>query len=207
MMKIANVGTRINLKGEAKIFIENSLEYLLQEFNLWGSIDDAIFEYNERAYVGFFNNAIIRNYGNRYSTLQEYVVYDKGNFVGRADLLVFDKQIPCFYLFEAKRPKVPYDAKELTNWINKDSINTLKEVINKQAKFYFDAEADFFKIAKTNYLCAIYFERIKNMEDLNFLDPIRVSETLEDIFYTVFHFENSTDNGLAVYGLIKECPS
>jgi hypothetical protein len=202
-MKISNVGIFANLKNGPKEFIENALTQLTVEFNLWGSIDTDIFEYNERAFLGFFINAIIRKSKDRYSALQEYVVYKQGKSVGRADLLVYDNDTPCFYLFEAKRFKY-FDARNLTDWINENAEKTLlKEAIDKQTRFYFEAEKHFFE-NKLTYLCAIYFEIIKNMENIDKLSPTRLDENLKDIFYTVYHFNDSTNNGLAVYGLIKE---
>jgi hypothetical protein len=52
-----------------------------------------IFDLNERSWVGVLNNAISRAYPDSSVTLQEYGVYNKSSFVGRADILVFWKDI------------------------------------------------------------------------------------------------------------------
>ena len=56
--------------------------------------NEELFEYNERAYIGFLNNAIVRGDEKmEYYTLQEYCVKNsrtrKG---GRADFLIFDRK-------------------------------------------------------------------------------------------------------------------
>jgi hypothetical protein len=204
--KILRVKPLNNLENGPYDFIKNALDQLTKEFELWGHIDKGVFCYNERAFVGFFNNAIIRGSEKRYCSLQEYVVYnEEERSVGRADLLVFDKENHSLYLFEAKRPKAAYDAEDLINWINHHLIKTLNEVIEKQAKIYFDAEKGFFKNANKTYIGAIYFERIKNIKNIDSLNQSGIDPNIANIFYTVFYFEDKADEGLAVYGLIEEC--
>jgi hypothetical protein len=195
-----------NLENGPNDFIKSALNQLAKEFEFWGQIDKGVLCYNERAFVGFFNNAIIRGSENRYSSLQEYVVFNQDErSQGRADLLVYDKENSYLYLFEAKRPKAAYDADDITNWINHHLIKTLKEVIDKQAKVYYTAEKGFFENATKTYIGAIYFERIKNIRNLNSLNPSGIDHALKNIFYTVYYFEDKADEGLAVYGLIEEC--
>jgi hypothetical protein len=59
-----------------------------------------LFEYNERVFVGLFNNAIVRQ-GKQYRTLQEYHVYKREEqLIGRADLLIMHDDFNL--LIEAK---------------------------------------------------------------------------------------------------------
>jgi hypothetical protein len=184
-------------------FFKSILENLNVEFNTYfkhsGEID--IFDYNERVFVGFLNNAIIRNDSDmRYSSLQEYAIYD----VGRADLLTIDNITNTYVLFEAKKKKA-WPANELKDWMLKESTSNLKALIEKQPLKYYHAEKDFYSGEGLNlYLCAVYFENISNIEnprDLNLNDS---SSGLLNTFYTVYYFDTPDDsfkkNGLAVYG-------
>ncbi|HUM97870.1 MAG TPA: hypothetical protein PK275_08425 [Chitinophagaceae bacterium] len=101
-----------------------------------------IFDLNERSWVGVLNNAISRAYPDSSVTLQEYGVYNKSSFVGRADILVFWKDIgkePIYLLFEAKS----YEETKKSELLN-DAGEFLNSV-RLQGKKYYDAELE------TNY--------------------------------------------------------
>lgn len=201
-VKILRKDLFIGIEEEGpKKFIQLALNNLTNEFALWHSIDD-VFNYNERVYVGLFNNAIIRSSGERFTTLQEYRVYNNktGYSAGRADLLIYDRQEPnTLYLFEAKKMNT-YDAADLADWIEKYSVTELSKVL-KQAFYYYEAEKEFYDV--TTYMCAIYFENIKNMHHLKFINN-QYYNKLSGIFYAVYSYDQDPDHGMAVYGLIRK---
>ena len=169
---VSNVGIYSNFADNPDLtsFFTAILSNLNSEFNLYleHTQDTDLFEYNERAFVGFFTNAIVRNDSrNRFSTLQEYVIYKNGKNIGRADLLVYDNDHLKYFVFEAKR-KTAFPAANLIEWMLNNSTNNLTNVINQQALIYSQAEQNFFKERKTHpYLCAVYFEVISNITELS----------------------------------------
>lgn len=101
-----------------------------------------IFALNERAWVGVFNNAVLRAFPDSAVTLQEFGVYNKRNFVGRADYLVCLKDkcgMPICLLFEVKQYEETIQAKILAD--TRGYLDSVKE----QGQKYFDAEKEYYK--------------------------------------------------------------
>ncbi len=199
---IVNLKIQANLPEPQKLFIESALQNLNVEFNLYlkNTLDTDVLEYHERAMVGFFNNGIIRSSSTRFISLMEYIVR---NNIGRADLLINDTETKDYYLFEAKH-KHTSNANELIPWMNDVSIRSLNYNIDHQLIQYYLAEESFYK-DKSTFLCAIVFEIIDNIsEDFNNIQGHLLSPELENVFYTVYHFEDHKEKGLAVYGLIRK---
>jgi hypothetical protein len=185
-----------------KSFFQEALDMLQFEFNLYTEITDDtdVLEYHERAMVGFFNNAIIRNSSNNFVSLQEYVVR---NNIGRADLLICDKKNETYYLFEAKH-KPDYPANDLINWINSSSTQAFETIIEKQLRKYYQEEKGFFE-KKTTYLCVIYFEFITGIsENFDKIQGNLLDAKLINSFYTLYHHDDLSRIGLAVYGIIRK---
>lgn len=188
---------------ELKNLFHSILVNLNTEFNTYSehSEETDIFYYNERVFVGFLNNAIIRNdTERRFSTLQEYAIYD----VGRADLLIIDNNTKTFILVEAKK-KPAWPADLLKDWMLNESTSNLKALIKRQPLKYYKAEKSFYSDDGLNtYICAVYFEKIINIEHPLDLNLDNSTSGLQNTFYTVYYFDNPTNTskkeGLAVYG-------
>ncbi len=162
-----------------------------------------LFNYNERALLGFVINSLIRN-DNRYKyiPIQEFSVYNKNNeSVGRADLLVCDTNTNNYYLIESKRNMITetFDNK----WTDKSTPDYLKKIIGQVQKYY-KAEEDFYKKKKT-YLIVLVFDYIYPIKDLNqYLKKVNSYQSkLKNYFYTFFYSDKIKDNGLSVYGLVE----
>ncbi len=98
-----------------------------------------IFALNERAWVGAFNNAILRALPDSTVTLQEFGVYDKKHFIGRADFLVYWKDKnnkPLYLLFEAKQYEETIKSELL------DDATEYLHTVRIQGQKYFDAEEE-----------------------------------------------------------------
>jgi len=118
-----------------------------------------IFALNERAWIGVFNNAIIRTFHNSSDTLQEFSVYNrKRKFIGRADFLVRweDEMVKKEYymIFEAKQ----YEEKNLSNML--DDSGAYLNSIKKQGQRYYNAESTYYNNKKV-FIIPIVFGWIR----------------------------------------------
>jgi len=109
--------TFVHFKAELNRLRETIYNYNEHQF---------VFALNERAWLGVFNNAIVKAFPTTSVTLQEYGVYSPINFVGKADFLVHwtDNNGKVFYfLFEAKQYEemnsktLPNFAKMCRKWL------------------------------------------------------------------------------------------
>lgn len=150
-------------------FLENTFKHFNKELS---RLRETIYNYkehhyvfalNERAWVGVFNNAIIKAFPNTSVTLQEYGVYSPSNFVGRADFLVHwtDNNGKEFHLlFEAKQ----YEELSFNTML--DDTEEYLNSIKVQGQKYFDAETIYYQ-DKTVYVIPIAFGWIRKAGFLN----------------------------------------
>lgn len=158
-----------------------------------------LFSLIERTYIGLLNNAIVRHYGNRATTLQEFSVWENQKIVGRADLLVkirFDKS-SAYFLFEGKQRE--FDGKEYVS----NELKTFFDAFENQARKYYDAEKDDYD--EQVYIVPIVFEWIRTQKKLTqVLDWERDKDDDHTDFYMVLHSncEGENNSGLMVYGKV-----
>jgi hypothetical protein len=163
--------------------------------------NEELFEYNERAYIGFLNNAIVRGDEKKeYYTLQEYCV--KNNRTrkrGRADFLILDTKSKEYYLIEAKQNFTREDTDK--KW-NESSIKKYLHKIIKQANKYIKADIDFFR-GKKVYTCAMVFDSVKLSSSVAEYLEMPYKSSIPNYFYTCFYLENIS-RVLNVYGMIEQ---
>lgn len=160
-----------------------------------------VFALNERAWVGVFNNAIIKAFPDSSVTLQEYCVYDPQKAVGRADLLVHwmnNSNDEFYLLFEAKR----YVESDMTSVLVEDE--EYFKLIKSQGHKYFEAETEYYK-NKIVYIIPISFGCIRNSAILEkaktYFDPTQViTERVTD--FCTLYFDG--DFGVWVYGKVYD---
>lgn len=163
----------------------DEIELLFQKTK-WAK--DYLFEYNERAFVGLFNNAIIRQ-GRQYRTFQEYHVYKKEEqLIGRADLLVMHDDFD--FLIEAK--KWTYDGKEY-------NMEKLFRKPKAQIKTYYHAEKKYYD--KKTYLGVLIFEYVpeKHFKEMK-KEYGRESKHNEDIHFDALYAAEK--DGVIIYGQV-----
>lgn len=205
-----NLGNSQNSKtNELNALFKSILSSLRAEFQTYynHSLDETFFDYNERVFVGFLNNAIIRNdFAFRFSTLQEYTIYG----VGRPDILIIDDLSKTYFLIEAKK-KGNYPANDVVNWLINSSTESLNHVIKTQTLKYYESEKGFYlKDEYTTYLGVIYFEKIVNINDYDKLILSETENQLKNTFYTLYYFDkqiSDSKEGLAVYGQLIDANS
>ncbi len=181
-----------------KIFVqfEKELNQLKRNFYEYPSNEDSVFDLNERAWVGLFNNALINAFKTKITTLQEYSVYlSNKKSTGRADLVVRwkNEKKEISILFEAKR------SGDINN------IKKLKEEENysvpiKQAKRYYDTDINYFRNHEV-YIVSIFFGRIKNNKKESVLNEAKKIYT-EDCDFCALYYQGEND-GAWVYGRIE----
>jgi hypothetical protein len=144
--------------NQIEAFLNESLKSLGEEFELlfqktaWA--EDCLFGYNERAFVGLLNNAIVRQ-GKQYRTLQEYHVYRREEqLIGRADLLVMNDDFD--FVIEAK--KWDYDGED------DHDMDALFRGPRSQLQAYYTAEKQYFKEERT-FLGIVIFEYVAAGKD------------------------------------------
>ncbi len=188
------------------VFIKRTFECLRDELeHLRNTIynyneHNFIFALNERAWVGAFNNAILRAFPDTSATLQEYTVYHNKKFVGRADMLVHwkDKDGMVYSLIiEAKQ----YEETSFKA-LDDDSGKYLLSV-KTQGDKYFNAEYNYYK-DKTVYIIPIVFGWIRKKGFLdkaksNLNDPEKKDKSSD---FCSLYFED--DQGAWVYGKIYD---
>jgi pyruvate/2-oxoacid:ferredoxin oxidoreductase alpha subunit len=151
-----------------------------------------VFELNERAWVGALNNTIIKTFPEKkIASLQEFAVYKKGKYEGRADLLIsYNNEI---FLFEAKRY---YEQKE--NMFD-DSASYLNK-IRKQAERYLTAGKVFYekkKVSIVSIAFGILKENTINEAKKYFKEYLKNDSSVD--FCALYHQKNY---GVWVYGKI-----
>ena len=158
-----------------------------------------MFSLIERTYIGLLNNAIVRYYNEKVTTLQEFSVWNKNKLVGRADLLVrikFDNEI-VYILFEGKQRE--FDGKEYVS----SQLEIFFETFETQARKYYDAEKEDYN--EQVFIVPIVFEWIRTQKKLT---QVLNWETDRDDghtdFYAVYHSNCQTEDnsGLMVYGKV-----
>lgn len=161
-----------------------------------------IFALNERAWVGAFNNAILRAFPDSSVTLQEFGVYNKSSFVGRADFLVYWKGNdgkPLYLLFEAKQYEELSKAEMLDD--TADYMNTIRT----QGQKYFDAEieTEYYKDKKV-FIIPIAFGWIRKpsylTEAKKYFEQSDKKDNSTD--FCSLYFEG--ENGAWVYGKVYD---
>lgn len=184
------------------IFFEKSLECLKDELQrLRNTIynynqHEFLFALNERAWVGAFNNAVIRAFPDSAATLQEFGVYNKNSFIGRADYLV-NWTNPAgktlYLLFEAKQ----YEEVSKSEMLN-DSSSYLNSV-REQGRKYFEAETDYYN-DKTVFIVTLVFGWIRQPGNLaiakSYFDQENKKDKSTDFCYLYYEGEF----GAWVYG-------
>lgn len=189
-------------------FFDKTFSCFSQELNILRNTiynyknEGDIFALNERAWVGVFNNAVIKAFPDSSATLQEFSVYnDDKEFSGRADFLVHwkdEKGKEFHLLFEAKQ----YEERSLNNLYEDSAIDM--EEIKKQGKRYVDSESVYYK-DKTVYVIPLVFGWIRKTKVLEqavgyFKDSVNKIDSPTD-FCSLFYEGN---HGVWVYGYINK---
>jgi hypothetical protein len=185
-------------------FLDQTFTNLNEEFNLYLTRDfyydntkirDDISCAEERTLLGLFSNAIVRG-SEENITYQEYGVYKKQDYIGRADMFV---STPYFQIIiEAKKWSstfLKYSPRELSDFLGK---------IWEQGKRYYEPELS--TLRKRPYLMTMVFE-------FNNYEVSRFHETLSSIreydidiardgvnYLTAYELDN---NILMIYGWIE----
>ncbi len=164
---------------------------------------ERVFAQNERTHVGIFNNAIVRAFGDRVVTLQEWsVYYDKG--VGRADFLVHWNNggaKPVCLLFEAKQYTIKSDR-----YMNNDSIDYINNVMAQGLRYY-KAE-DAYYADKTTYIVPIFFawlrgeHVIKKAREYHHLSTNKDNAPTD--FCSLYYLKDKPVAGVWVHGRIYD---
>jgi len=167
---------------------------------------EELYEYNERAYIGFLNNAMVRgDISLNYYTLQEYCVKNnKTRKSGRADFLILDINNREYYLIEAKQR---YTTENADIESEKKNPNGTREYLNEilgQAESYIHADREFFE-NKNLFSCALVFESVVLNSSSTPDEYIKKPDTtsIPGYFYACYYMQN-INRVLNVYGLIKE---
>ena len=183
--------TFVHFKAELNRLRETIYNYNEHQF---------VFALNERAWLGVFNNAIVKAFPTTSVTLQEYGVYSPINFVGKADFLVHwtDNNGKVFYfLFEAKQ------YEEMNSKTLLDDTGEYLNSIKIQGQKYFDAETTYYK-DKTVYVIPIAFGWIRRkgyLSEAQKYFELKERKDKSTDFCSLF-FEN--DFGVWIYGKIFE---
>ena len=187
---------------ELEIFFEKSLDCLKMELQrLRNTIynynqHEYLFALNERAWVGAFNNAVIRAFPDNATTLQEFGVYNKHSFIGRADFLV-NWKTPAgktlYLLFEAKQ----YEEVSKSEMLNDSSLylNTVRE----QGQKYFEAETDYY-LDKTVFIVPLVFGWIRQTGNLSIAKSYFENENKKDKSTDFCYLYYEGEFGAWVYG-------
>lgn len=189
---------------ELEIFFQKTLDCLKEELQLLRNTiynydkHQYLFALNERAWVGAFNNAVIKAFPDSAVTLQEFTVYNKSNFVGRADLLIYWKSSngkPLYLLFEFKQYTEDNQSEK------PDDTSLFLNKVREQGQKYFKAEAEYYKY-KNVLIIPIAFGWLKKPENLkvakSYFDGANKNDNSIDFCY--LYFEG--DYGAWVYGNI-----
>ncbi len=183
-------------------FFQRTLDCLKEELQ---RLRDTIYNYdqhqylfalNERAWVGAFNNAVIRAFPDSAAALQEFSVYNKEGFIGRADFLVYWKNSngkPLYLLFEAKQYEEVGKSEML------DDTGSYLNTVREQGQKYFDAETEYYK-DKTVFIIPIAFGWIRQPGNLtvakSYFEQANKKDKSTDFCYLYFEGEF----GAWVYG-------
>jgi hypothetical protein len=201
--------------------IDKIIEDFCEELRLYyvKTGDKELFQFNEQAFVGLLNNAIVRNDTNKeIITIQEYCVKDrKDRKNGRVDLLMYNSDNKTCILFEAKHYYT--NEKKDEKWSAKDTDRDLEKIIEQarsyyksENDYYSDKEKDFFK-GKIVYVCAIVFDSVlKFKTTIEDYLKLKDFDDLENDYYSyTLHEENtqheekkSIKDVLNIYGRVKE---
>lgn len=203
-----------------KLFLEKTFEEFEKELiqlrnTIYGfnyEKPEYIFALNERAWLGVFNNAIIRAFPSC-ATLQEYGVYKEKKYVGRADFLVYwkDSDSEFYLLFEAKQ----YTEKSIKNLLNDSETDFAK--VRDQGMKYIIAEPNYYKSKENVYVIPLFFGWMQGAKKVErakqyFNDDFDKDSHLTD--FCNLYFENTAQepnevadekiNGMWVYGKIYD---
>jgi len=196
----------IKFNGNQKILIEMIIENLKQEFETYFKYfnDNTLFEFNERALLGFVNNAIIRNdSSNKYYTIQEYCLKDKKTKrTIRADFLIYDNENKEYYLIEAKQNYTTEKSdKKYESSNEKRTKYYLKKVLKQANKYY---KSDNVLVNKDNvYTCVLAFDSVKLNSIIEEYVHKPYESDIENYFYTCYYMDN-IDRVLNLYGIIEK---
>jgi hypothetical protein len=162
--------------------------------------ESEMFSLIERTYIGILNNAIVRLYDDRVTTLQEFSVWDTEKIVGRADFLVKMnfKDHKTYFLFEGKHREFIgkiYSGSNLENDYNDFIFQALK---------YYNAEKKYYE--EPVFIVAIIFEWIRNQHRLDqVLNWPDEDDGLTDFYMLLRSYNVANDNsGLMVYGKVVD---
>lgn len=180
-------------------FFEKTLGGLEQELSMIHSTmvgkEDSPFDWNETAWVGLLNNAIVRSYQAQVTTIQEYALTKGKGEKGRADLLVALKE----------SEKVKYLLFEAKWWIeNKKDLEGEMDYTNilRQAETYAKAESKFYQ-RKNLYLVAIVFGWLNTPEKVaiaeRYMNHWDENDENETHFCGLYHDKK---RGVWIYGKV-----
>jgi hypothetical protein len=181
----------------------NSLE---NELNAYFSEtkDKTLFEFNERALLGFFVNGLIRNDFNfNCIPIHELAVYEEDGRVKRTDLQICYKN--SYYLIECKRNHISIDHRRL---VNTEKTQDYLDKILQKANEYYDIEKEFYEqiMKRPTFIVALVFDRItfnykeqlkSKIEKMKFIIP--------GYFHVIFQTKKTeSEQCLSLFGLIKK---
>jgi hypothetical protein len=168
--------------------------------NLYKNEMEFIYEHNERTWLGILNNAICKAFPDSSTTLQEFNVYEGNEFRGRADLLVYWKNLAnkeYYFLIEAKQY-----VEDNIDEMNKEPHAYYKQVIDQGLK-YFLAEREYYK-EKHVFLIPLSFGRITDKENLKKAFDYFSNEFKNDKYTDFCSLYYNDGNGVWVYGAIAD---
>lgn len=179
--------------------LHKELERLLETFHKNEKLKRYVFALNEATWVGLFNNAIIRSFGENVTTLQEMGIYEEKKFYGRVDFLVHWKSSenaePIHFIFEAKQNE-EQNSKTILN----DSSAYL-ENIQKQGEGYYNANKLYYKNDRVFIVPIVWgWIRKKGLIEEALKYKGFKSEIDEHIDFCSLYYEGS--NGVWVYGKV-----
>lgn len=195
----------VNLPEDINIIIDSIIKNFLSEIKLYfDKIRDLeLFQFNERAFTGFLNNAIIRgnNSDEQIITIQEYCIKNKNKHKsGRPDLLYYDYNTNKCILFEAKQNYT--SEKKDEKWNKLDTDKYLDKIIDQAENYYNYPEEKEFYSDKLVYLCAIVFDSVQIKSTV--LEYIKKDDfSLSNYYSYTIYDENIKTNLLNIYGKIK----
>lgn len=185
--------------------LERLRETIFDNYICYPSVYEDIFGLNEQAWVGVFNNAIIRAFSDSANTLLEFTVYDNNqprksnirSFNGRADLLVQwknSKGEEVYLLFEAKQNRESNLSK-----LHDDASGFIDEIVG-QGKGYVEADHAYYN-DKIVFIVPIIFGWFRGADFINSAKEYFNKNNKKEDFCSLYSECNS---GAWVYGSVYD---
>lgn len=169
------------------------------------NFETSIFEYNERFFVGVYNNVLVRlNPYYAISTLQEFSAHNDENnkAIGRADLLINfknGKENKISMLVEAKKWKTTKKYLE-EEWVIFFDLNDNESGLSKTKKQLEKYTRDSYACDKSDKKLVLIFEHISLDEEEKILDDYILNlEKYADFFQVIVNSKKENDF-MVVYG-------